>query len=98
MAKIYVKSPQAAAPEQEVQEPAAVSFDVVDALGKAELILGRELRNLTIESSKGKLSATSSRDLVAYVRLLNELKANQAEELSKLTDDDLLKLKKAKGL
>lgn len=45
-----------------------------------------------IESSRGKLSAPSARDLVAYLKLLNELKTEQADNLSNMTDDELRKL------
>lgn len=55
-------------------------------------ILRREVTNLMIESSKGKLSTGSSNSLTSYVKLLEELKDLEEEELKKLSDEHLKKL------
>jgi len=55
-------------------------------------ILRREVTNLMIESSKGKLSTGSSNSLTAYVKLLEELKDLEEEELKKLSEEHLKKL------
>lgn len=68
------------------------SFDVVEQLDKARLILQREIRNLAVTSSRGKLSPTEARDLVAYIKLLSELETAEKEALSSMKDEDLKKL------
>lgn len=73
-------------------EPQSGSFDIEELLAKGGEILRREILNLLMESSRGKLSAASSRNLVAYVKLLSELKADVLEQLDDLSDDELRKL------
>lgn len=68
-------------------------FDVVAELEKVQLVLQREVRNLLTASAAGKLSPPHARDLVAYVKLLSELKAEQEAELASQKDEDLLQLK-----
>lgn len=70
------------------------AFDVVAELDRAHLILQRELRNLARASAAGKLSAPEARDLVAYVKLLSDLKRDSEANLAGLTDEELLQLKK----
>lgn len=72
------------------------AFDVVFELERVQLILQREVKNLLMASASGKLLPAHSRDLVAYVKLLTELKAAQAGELAEKTDEELLKLKGTK--
>lgn len=55
-------------------------------------IMRREVTNLMIESSKGKLSTGSSNSLTSYVKLLEELKDLEEEELKRLSDEHLKKL------
>lgn len=86
MAKIYPKTFQVSVPDEPL-EPG--EFDVEKLLSNSGEILRREITNLLMESSRGKLGATSARDLVAYVRLLVELKLKQEEELAGLTDEEL---------
>lgn len=69
-------------------------FDVQELLDRSGVILQREIRNLMNESQRGKLSAPSSRDLVAYIKLLEELKTAEKEKLSSMTDDELLAMSK----
>lgn len=79
---------------QSPQEAGSVTdLDVLDLLAKSKEILRREISNLMIESSSKKLSPNSSRDLVSYLRLLNELKADDEAKLSEMTDEELLELK-----
>lgn len=73
------------------EEPS--SFDVDELLDKAAMILAREVRNLAIASGRGKLDTAEARDLVAYIKLLSDIKESQTEFLAKLTDEQLLKLK-----
>lgn len=79
--------------EEASSELASADFDVQALLDNAGLILQREIRNLSMESTRGKLSAPSSRDLVAYLRLLNELKAEEQDKLANMTDEQLQALK-----
>lgn len=90
--KLY--PPKFTASESGVTEDAGseLSFDVDALLDKSGQILAREIRNIMIESSRGKLGPASARDLVAYLKLLNELKMEQAASLSKMTDEELSRL------
>lgn len=72
----------------------AEPLDVNKLLDKGAAILRREITNLMRESSSGKLNAGSARDLVQYLRLLHELREEQQEQLSNLTDEELLNLTK----
>lgn len=87
--KRYIKPGQTALPKREEPVPIDTGFDIVDLLQKGEEILRREISNLMIESTSKKLSPNSSKDLVAYLKLLNELKIEQQRALSELTDDEL---------
>lgn len=51
--------------------------------------LDREIRNLTMASSKGKLDAPSARDLRDHIKLLFELQQREADFLRGLTDEQL---------
>lgn len=64
-------------------------FDIEKLLANSGEILRREIANLLGESSRGKLNGASARDLVAYIRLLQELKSAQIDELSQLTNEEL---------
>lgn len=67
----------------------ALDFTLESQLEKATEILRREITNLMIESSSKKLSPASAKDLVAYIKLLSELKAEQSETLEGLSDEQL---------
>jgi len=73
---------------QKSQDPAE-EFTLESLLVKATKVLRSDLQAITLEATKGKLGPASARDLVAYVRLLSDLKADQEEDLSKLTDEQL---------
>ncbi len=72
--------------------------DVVGLLDKSMVVLGREVTNLMHESARGKLDAKSAQALVQYLRLLNELKAEQQKELQNLTDEELKALGSTESL
>jgi hypothetical protein len=55
-------------------------------------LLRQDIGMMFAESSKGKLSAASSRDLVAYLKALKDLKDRQDQELAGLPDDKLEEL------
>lgn len=69
-------------------------FDVNALLSRGGEILKREIRNLLRESANGKLGAGSARDLVAYLRLLSELKIDEEAAANELTEEELRKLAK----
>lgn len=72
----------------------AIDFTLESLLEKCVEALRRDISYLLAESSKGRLSAPSARDLVSYIKLLTELKDLEHSELSKLTDEQLEKLAK----
>lgn len=53
------------------------------------LVLYREVKNLLIASSKGKLDAVSARDLRDNLKLLFELKDREKDLLKNLTDEEI---------
>lgn len=68
-------------------------LDVEELLAKGGLILKREIHNLLMKSAAGKLAPADARDVVSYIKLLHELKEDEQEKLSNMTDEELLKLK-----
>lgn len=92
--KRYIDPKKIAQPAPEVQEELpASSFDVEKLLAQGGEILNREVKNLLMESSRGKLNAASARDLCNYIKLLSELKKEQQEALKELSDEEIEKLK-----
>ena len=87
--KHYVK-PMTAVPKQTEPDEVPAAFDVTALLDKGGLILSREIKNLLMASASGKLLPAHSRDLVAYIRLLSELKEKQEADASEMTDEELL--------
>lgn len=51
--------------------------------------LYREIKNLLFLSSKGKLDPANARDLRDHMKLLFDLKAQEGDNLSHVTDADL---------
>lgn len=70
----------------------AIDFTLESLLEKCVEALRRDVSYLFAKSSQGRLSPTDSRDLVAYIKLLSELKDVQVEELGQLTDEQLQKV------
>jgi hypothetical protein len=73
------------------EEPEAPPSDVSIArlLDDGLIALYREMKNLLVMSSKGKLSAANARDLRDHLKLLFELKDRENELLRGLTDEQL---------
>lgn len=94
MKRYPVKQNTIIPPPSEVTDDLAGSFDLEELLDKGGEILRREIANLLMESSRGKLNAASARDLVAYVKLLYELKSEMKDELENLPDDKLKEMLK----
>jgi hypothetical protein len=90
--KLYPPKFTSSEPDVKDDVGSELSFDVDLLLEKSGQILAREIRNIMIESSRGKLNAASSRDLVAYLKLLNELKNEQQDALANMSDEELRKL------
>jgi hypothetical protein len=92
----YVNKPQLSttAPVKEIAstEAGSPSFDISTLLDKASIVLQREIQNLLIESSGGKLQPASAKSLVDYLKLLHTLKAEQADALEGMTDEELRNL------
>jgi hypothetical protein len=86
------------APNTVIPTPADVDtselpdFDVEKLLANSGAILAREIKNLMMASSRGKLEASDARDLVAYIKLLSELKEAQKAEMADMTEEQLAAL------
>lgn len=66
-----------------------------ELLNKAAEAVRRDLNHIFSEVSLSKLSASSSRDLVAYVKLLSDVLDKQQEEIKDLatkSEDELKKM------
>lgn len=98
--KRYIQEPRKANSVNDTQVPDSTDeqlgtdFDVQAQLEKLNVVLEREVRNLMGESSRGKLNAGSSRDLVAYIKLLSELKIEELKRLSELSDEEVAEFAK----
>lgn len=75
-------------PDQIAEDPVS-DISVARLIDDGLLALYREMRNLLILSSHGKLDAASSRDLRDTIKLLFELKERENESLQGLTDEEL---------
>lgn len=72
--------------------------DLNQLLDKATEAVRRDLRHIFEEVSKGKLSAPSSRDLVAYIKLLTDVldyDKESEDSLKKLSEEELKTLAKS---
>lgn len=68
----------------------AEDFDVEALMAKCGEVLRREIAVLLRLSSTGaKLEPASARDLVAYTKLLSEIRETQKDEFKNLTDKEL---------
>lgn len=89
--KRYPRAPntEVQVPDTPFDLPEPSELDIEALLAKSGEILRREVTNLMAESSSKKLSANSAKDLVAYVKLLHELKEKQDAVLQNMTDAEL---------
>jgi hypothetical protein len=85
------------APQDKPEEPQVSGISVDRLMEDGLLCLYREMRNLKLLSSKGKLDASSSRDLRDTVKLLFELKEREKEFLKGKSDEELKALLLEKG-
>ncbi len=65
------------------------NFELDKLSFELDLALARDIKNIVIESSKGKLNAGCSRDLVVYIELLEKLKKLRQSTLASLTPEQL---------
>lgn len=91
--KRIVIPPTAFSIKREDREPEDVVSEVSLSrlLDQGLLSLSREMKNLTILSSRGKLDPPDARDLRDTVKLLFELKDREIDLLNGLTDEELQK-------
>lgn len=73
----------------EVSPTDGVILDVDKASTELDLALQRDIKNILIESSKGKLNAGSARDLINYIDLVERLKKLRASTLASMTPEQL---------
>ncbi len=77
-------------PKPKVAEDIPISdISVARLIDDGLIALYREIKNILILSSKGKLEAADARDLRDHLKLLFELKDRENESLRKLTDEEL---------
>lgn len=88
--KFVPKKPNTDISETKVKDPESLSdISVQRLIDDGLLALHREMKNLLMLGSRGKLDAASSRDLRDTIKLLFELKEREAESLKGLTDEQL---------
>jgi hypothetical protein len=94
MSKFIVDKHRPLAPATEPVEGPSSPLEIEAELDRCGEILRREIKNLMSLSSRGKLDAGASRDLVNYIKLLHDIKMDQQEKVASMTDEELLKLTK----
>lgn len=88
-------SPQAQTPSVDTQS-VSTEIDLKELLDKCRLILQREIRNLSSESTEGRLSKDASQSLVNYIKLLQDLIKKENELFDSMTDEQIKDLIKDK--
>ncbi len=89
--KRYPKDELAEIANESLQEP-ELEVDLVDLLERSKEILRREIRNLSVESIKGKLKPAHGESLTAYIKLLNIMVKDEKDRLKHMTKEELEKL------
>lgn len=72
-----------------VPDPVTSDISVARLIDDGLLALFREMKNLLMLSSRGKLEAADARDLRDTLKLLFELKDRESQSLQGLTDEEL---------
>lgn len=86
--------PKAPATTPVVDPPKVSDIDISGLIDDGLLALYREIKNILMVSSRGKLDAATARDLRDHLKLLFELKDREKDWLKSLTPeqlDDLMK-------
>jgi hypothetical protein len=87
--KRYTKPMTVLPTKQEPEIPLVSDVSVQRLIDSSLSILDREVKNLMMLSSRGKLDPASARDLRDTTRLLFELKDRENESLRGITDEEL---------
>lgn len=66
-------------------------FDIEALLAKLSTVLQRDVTNLMMESTRGKLPASSAKDLRDYIELLKKLKIEEEELVKGMSEEELKK-------
>lgn len=70
-------------------DPPLSEISVQSLIDDGLLALYREVKNIVIASSKGKLDAPTAKDLRDHLKLLFELKDRESQSLKGMTDEQL---------
>lgn len=84
-------------PVPEIPSDTGSDVDLSKLLDQGREVLRREMKHLMLESSRGKLSAGSARDLVNYLKLLDELAREEDDALRNYTPEQLQAIKDARS-
>lgn len=74
---------------REITPPPISDISVARLIDDGLVVLYREVKNLLILSSRGKLEPNDAKDLRDHLKLLFELKDREKDSLSGLTDEQL---------
>lgn len=69
-------------------DPLISDISVDSLIGDGLLALYREIKNLLVLSSKGKLEPNSARDLRDHLKMLFEIKDREKDFLKNISDED----------
>lgn len=95
MSKFVPKPNQSSLPPTTAVDPIVSDISVARLIDDGLLALYREIKNLLMLSSRGKLEASDARDLRDSLKLLFELKDREGDSLRGLTDEELKNRAKA---
>lgn len=85
----FIAKPMTDIPTTKTPDPLVSDISVARLIDDGLLAIHREMKNLLMLGSRGKLDAANARDLRDLVKLLFELKDREGESLRNLTDDEL---------
>lgn len=85
----FIAKPMTDISTPKTPDPMVSDISVARLIDDGLLAIHREMKNLLMLGSRGKLDAANARDLRDIVKLLFELKDREGESLRNLTDDEL---------
>lgn len=88
-AKPVTALPQDKEPMDAAPPPPISDISVTRLIDDGLVALYREMKNLLMMSAKGKLDPANAKDLRDHMKLLFELKAQEAGSLKDITDEEL---------
>lgn len=74
------------------KDPVVSDISIDGLIDSGLLVLFREVKQLLLLSSKGKLSPTDARDLRDHIKLLFEIRDREGDVLHLMSDEDLHKI------